>query len=201
MSLNNDPINEVLSATIAWAKRRKVLEFKMESKEFTEGRTGYSSEDISGFYLPESIQEYFMSNCISYMESVSEFGWFSSLKLLSLELPWQQWVWTLNSTQYVANDIVDEKIINTRGKKDKKNSYEELLREVSQEQIEEYLNKNYQRKGKNIWVNPKDFSDFQYDYKAKPYKLTDGWSHSQVEEIMKEWLKEVMQIEMPVKIK
>jgi len=184
-----------LRGVINHALKTGKLKFSTQHYENNqEGRNGYSSEDITGFYVPDSLLDYIKANIMNYIESVKEFGFIKAFSFCSFKLPWSGWVWVVSSVGSIGYDLIDSMIREEENPEKKEllqKNYHEYAKSFSRDEIYYYLNSHFLKLSAHIWVNRNDPTDLVYDEKYKPYNLPDGWSTEQLGQILAEWFKEI----------
>ena len=206
IDLSKDPR---LQLVIAYALKHKCLMFSPQSSEIQHAdleygspyQEGFSAEDVSGFWYPDSILTYLKGNWDNFKSGL-EFGFFRAFSFLSLGLPWSSWCWTIDSRNTLRYDIVTAAIAKETNRKKKNDLYKEfnsLLLAVTEDQIEENLSRNYIQVSKSLWISPNDPSVMVYDERFKSYNLLHGWSKAQLGEILEEWFKLVTDQEIKSK--
>lgn len=182
---------------IKLAQKTGTLKFSPQTMEISPGdedgmfkRSGFYAEDVTGFWMPDNFKTYIEANISAFKEAMEEFGFFQAFGFLSLSLPWSGWAWVVDAKKTIPDEIVMNKIAElrraNRGKKITYN-YEEMVSQITPEEVQDYLSKNYLQISPAIWVSESDPSCFIYDEAFKPFALSDGWSSAQLGEIFEEW--------------
>lgn len=208
--LHNKILNEALDERVLFFNPQapEIAPEDSEDGQKSKARYGLYSEDINGFYSP-NFKEYCESLVSQYKDGVELYqdfinapkttldkvlnkfsvvlSYIKALNFIDFSLTQEYWVWVVDSLDTIRYDIVDE-TYRRKTKVFQKDVYEEKAKNITREQMLDYVCKNYEQVSERMWVSTTDPTVIVYDNLAKPYKLRDGWSVDQIGEILSEWL-------------
>lgn len=166
---------------------------KADLEQYTYERHGYSCEDITGVWNPDSVGAWFKCQLENFKSYYEDFGFLSALGSLSLRLPWSGWVWVIDSKNTIIHEIAMEKWRKVSKNEKTATKYDDLVKAVCPVEVITYLNEHYVLLNENLWVSKTDPSVMVFDEGAKPFKYKDGWSKEQLGEILAYWYESIME--------
>jgi hypothetical protein len=167
---------------------------------------GHCCSDIQGFYDGPNLLTLsgiwdFISGIGGWIkDSVELRSWSFFFETIPFFMPWGQWVWTIDSLQITAQEIIEheerDRLWETGDRSTKAlmkvmdESRSKALK-LSHDELMELLKKDgYIQMSNGIFVTPQDPTVFCVDETVIPFDLKDGWSNWMLGKILREWFRD-----------
>ena len=152
---------------------------------------GHSTVDISTSFYP-SILEYIKANLYGLWECIWYDGWHGrSIWWLNFRfrLPWDGWVWTINSFDSIKADMAMDMTIKETVGVTLNDKYEEFYSKLMDSDVQRWLDGHCKYIGCGYWILQNDETCFFVDekYAETKFDLRDGWSNGKCAVLLSDW--------------